>query len=292
MKLNGKIITSLAAFRCNFCFAELWNKLGIFKRDMSPKYIEYIDDEIVLYKAICSPADFIVKNGVLCDSEGDAVFMFEKLDAGELKVLDKINGDNKVLVAAITRLAHTKITNDILRFFITPVAIEEESNKIVIEGGQKLPLVPKPSGSIKLRSVLVSDNKESKSYAEVGIYKLQPGESMFGVFCGNKLVAACPHEDKNNRFKLIVENGGVLSVYDRSSGELVVFYKDARFFSMVNDDNFAVVDGRTVRTYQNEDLERRIRNKVQKIYNPIMVVCENDNLIVTYEDGSEEYIKL
>lgn len=288
MILNNRLITSLEAFRRNFNFSEVWNKLNILRRDLSPYNVQYIDDDIALYKAVCTPSLFMLKDGVLCEADGQQVFHFEKLNNNEMRILEQVNGDdNKKLVAAITRLAKTEINDDILHFFVAPK--NEESNKLTLNCGQVLQISGKPSGNMKLRAVLISAEERP---AKVGDYKLQPGESTLGVFNGQDLVAVCPHKMENNRNKLVVEGDDGLVVYDRSSGEIEARFNNARYFTIVDDNNFAIVDGRTVRTYQDSDLNRRIRNKVKMIDNPIMVDCDSKNIIITYENGSEEYIEI
>lgn len=312
MRLNNRLISSLDAFRRNYSFLEVWNKLNVFLRDLSPQNINYYDDEKEqdekpLYLAISDPSLYRFNDdGELINiKERQKITCFDSLTKDEQQIICGLNNDDKVRVAAITRLAQTAITDDILKQITTTSSLFEQNNdkEIILDVWQSIPLSQITNNNFekKLRSVFVSvkgkdkENPFNESYAKVGDIKLKPGEKTIGVFCGNRLIAACPHKAENRKYRLVfeeIDNCIGLKVYDRSSGKVETIFPNARFFTMIGDNNFAVVEEGLVNTYQNVNLDKKIRTKVNILKKPIMVNVKDDILIITYENGSEELIDI
>lgn len=290
MKINGHIITSLTSFRSHFNLFEVWHKKNIFIRDLSPDIVPYKSDEDKIYYCMVSnPTSVKFSNAteILCNDFSINISKEESEYIKDFAITDKIQ------IIALSRLARCVIPKEFSHF--ATVTRNGTDNKIIeLSYGESLSV---NSINIKeglhLETKLIVVSKNSNAPSIVGSNVINPGEVTYGVFCRNELIAVCPNWQSNNLYRLtFLKNGqsSKLIVTDRTSDMTLLEYPNAHWFVKISDDNFAIIDGKSVLCINNEDLNRRIRGKVERAFSPTMLRCDDINLYIVYANGKEDKI--
>lgn len=293
MKINNQLITSLEAFKSKFNFIEIWNKIDIVVRDLSPNELYYKNaTDIIFHKVIESPNLYKIVNNSIKPLDGSNIEF--PVDAKELSFLDGLTEANKIRIIALYRLAQKDIPADICLLAATTIA--GDTDEIILKFGNQIKLSDISVGpNMELTHKLIKVSPEATTKSKVGNITLKPGQATFGVFSGSELVAVSPAEDYNKAFYLeyaISQEGVKLIVHDQQSGLIVAEYPKAHYFTLIGDNNFAVIDGLSVTCFVDEDLNRRIKKSIERIFAPQIIVADERTLTVTYKDGTSQIITL
>lgn len=291
MKLNGQIITSLNSFRLQFNLFEIWRKRNIFVRDLSPAIIFYNDEnDKIYYNTVVSPslAKFTNQNEIVV---GDLHITITKEEGDYIK---DFQIEEKIQIIALTRLAKKSIPKEICHF--SSVTKNNDTAAIELSYGESLAINPITiEKGVHLQTKMITVNSDSKMDSMIGKNYLHPGQTTYGVFVGDDLVCVCPQEESNSLYRLSfhkTETSAKLVVTDRTSDMVLLEYPNAHWFVKINDNNFALIDGKSVLCINNEDLNRRVRGIVERSFSPTILKCDSKYLYVIYADGSEEKIIL
>lgn len=292
MKINNQLITSLQAFKTQFSFIEIWSKIDIAVRDLSPSKLHYKNAaDINFYRVFKSPDLCKIVNNSIEFIDGDIIFT---INSEELGFLDGLIEANKIRIIALYCLARKNIPVEIFELAAPVIAGNED--EILLKFGNQIKLSDIPiTPNMELTYKLIKVSPDATTKSTVGDITLEPGQATFGVFSGNKLVAVSPAEASNNAFylKYMVSQESVrLIVYDQQSGLIVAKYPKAHYFTLIGDNNFAVIDGLSVMCFVDEDLNRRIRRSIECLSAPQIIVADERVLTITYKDGTKKEIIL
>lgn len=290
MKLNNKYISSLDSFRANFNFIEVWNKLDIFMRDLSPNDISYSSpDDKLLYDAICTPADIVKLSHGRLTIKGVLTLELRD-DEVQLQNTAKIPDPVLIQIICLLRLAKVAIPHEIDKAF-RPVVVNMAMPYIELSCGQSIELQYKDiTEGILLNEKLIKVAKDADLPSDVGGVILQPGEFTYGIFCDDRMINVCRRRASNKQYALefVTEDDmPILKVKDRTTGMVVSKFKHAHYFALLGDYNFAVIDGASVISKTDEDLNSRLR-KVERAFSPKILECNQNTLTIIYESGKKE----
>ena len=289
MKLKNKYITSIEALRSNFNFIEVWNKLNILIRDLSPKKIPYTEpNDIHLFEAIANPKKVQIVNSCISIAENHTV----NLNDNELKLLNdsKLKRSDFIQIVCLARLAQSVIPQDVEKLF-APLVVNDSSDYIELTMGESIPLKQIDfRDGIKLVEKLIKVPNNAQLSCTVGNVELHPGQYTYGVFCENQLVSVSPREGKNASFRLeykFEDNNPILVVTDRTTNLVVSKFRRAHYFVLLGDNNFAVIDGVSVISKTDEDLNNRLR-RIERSFCPMVLQCNKKILTIIYQTGRKE----
>lgn len=287
MRLNNKYITSITSLRNNFNFFEVWHKIGALIRDLSPNEIYYSsDDEKFFYNVISSPQEYRFENSCFLSKDGDSREI--DLSTEELSAIEGIAPESLVRIIAIAKLAQVTIPQDISTLF---KPVDHEESCIILRNGANLQFIEHYDKSKELVSKPIKVPKDSYLKSFVGGVELEPGQCTFGVFSGNDLVAVSPRQAQNNKYYLSYEerDGQIMLVaIERSSGMEVASWPNASFFTLVGENNFSFITGTSVSSFDNEDLNNRLRREIKKAFRPRSLKFVDNKLIVVYSDSNTD----
>lgn len=305
MQLNNKQITSLESFQSNFNFSEAWHKIDVVIRDMSPEFIFYKDCiDLALYNGIKSPQSVIINNSLInlsncCNKNEDKEkcefkcnFEINKDENNNIVSLDNDDKIRAILLARLGKLDQVPPEFQSLSKHIK----DSDNNVIVLTSGAGLKISTrkiKIGDNLTTKLIKVSSDSVCDSY--VGKVKLEKGQYTYGVFCGEELIDVCPREAKNKSFKLefgLRDNKPVLIVTDINNANSPMEFSNVHYYTLIGDDNFAIIENKSVRCIKNENLNNTINSRVMKILSPQIIKCENSKLYITYKNGSNISINL
>lgn len=294
MRLNNKLITSLDALRANFNIHEIWNKLDIAVRDLSPEKIHYSsDDEIVYYSLLAHKEEAEIDSDFNVTIQGRKINV--TLTTDEKNYLEKLSPHDAVAVIALYKLTNKKIDREVQKLSLENIDLQRD--KIILEYGASIKISKLSSldnTPLVSKQITVSTNQSIPS--KVGNIKLNPGDSTYGVFQGNKLIALSPTQAYNHAFALsyqLNEKGKLLlRVTDRHTGIIIIEYEEVHFYTLLGDNDFIVIDGLLVRCFTNENLNNHLRRSVSLVRKPTIVSIIEDIITITYQDCSTLKIKI
>lgn len=293
MIINNSIISSIDSLRTNFDFVEIWNKRDIALRDLSPDRILYPDNlSKFLYGVFAHPESATLVEGMLVhptkDKEGNEILNPIGFDTRH-PALAKFTQSERIQIVALFSLGSTKFDASAI-WDITATEVSFADDKVTLTNGQSLTLSKQPASQpLTHKAILVASS--SKKPSKVGDYTLQPGQATYGVFSGTDLIAVAPPYAANNSFKFeykVLDGDIKLVVTDMSTDSPVALYLKGYFYTILDEDDFIVIDGLRVTCFKNEDLNNRLRREVIKAKCPQIVTYDRESALVTvtYEDGS------
>ncbi len=295
MKLNNKLITSLEAFRQNFDFCQAWNKIDVVVRDLSPSKVAYGEDDTAarwLYKALADPSTAQYIDGALQAADGT---MLTRLTAVEATAAESLGAEQQVRVIALCRLGGVPLTKELISHANNEVSFD--ASEIILQPGQfvKIHEGQYPAKCALEYKLMYMPDRYQEGEARVGNVVLKPGDATFGVFAGAHIVAVSPNKVNNDKYYIYYDyspKGVSLVVRDRVAKSPIIEYSKVRFFALLGDGNFVVIDGRNVFCYEDEDTNRRLQKEIEPFYEPRIVVVEKGNIVVTYKNGKQTKIKV
>ena len=268
MKLNDSIISSVDSLRANFDFVEIWNKRDIAVRDLSPDRILYTDDlSKFLYGAFAHPENIAPVNGTLdvpvniTDDKGNKKVEVKHIEFDiRHPALARFPQSERIQIVALFLLGGGKFDTSAIRD-ITATEVSFADDKVTLINGQSLKCSKQPASQPLSHKVIIVASSSRKP-SRVGDYTLQPGQATYGVFSGTVLIDVAPPYTANNSFKFE--------------------------YTLLDKDDFIVIDGLSVTCFKNEDLNNRLRREVIKAKCPQIVTYDRESALVTvtYEDGS------
>lgn len=293
MKLNGKIISSLESLKLNFNYLEIRHKLNVAIRDLSPQflYYKYEKDKRFFY-AFEFPDKVEWKGDELIFEDSYSILL--KLSEEEKFIINELPEKERVRTIAIYKLAKKEIDNEVLKIS-SPVS-EDIGEEILLNGGVILNCTPEYiQYGHSLEHKLIRIKEDSKSPCLVGGYEMKAGQSTYGVFYKDKLVAVCAPASYNEAYYLEygAEDGKtILKVYDKDSDILIAKYKNAHYYCLIEEKNFAVIDGLLLYSFTNQGLNHRLRKCILNTRNPEIIYQDGDKLKIIYDDSTIEEIEI
>lgn len=292
MKLNDKLISSLDSLRVNFDFIEIWNKRDIAIRDFSPAHLYYPNsDKVACYEAFAHPENVSNENGMLIlhGTHGNTPL---SLDADN-DLLSTFSATERIQISALHKLADVPVTENVGKAMVDNIPLT--ANEVVLNNGQSLNCSELKVGSCSLmhKAIIVPETSGKKS--KVGEYYLAPGQMTYGVFCDGVLVDVVPPFATNTSFHLryeMIDNEVTLIVIDNSTNNQVAKYRNAHYFALLGESDFIIINGLIVSSFNNEDLNNRLRQNIVKAKSPEIVSVDGDHIQIVYKDNTKETIQL
>lgn len=297
MIINNSIISSIDSLRTNFDFVEIWDKRDIALRDLSPDRILYPDNLTkFLYGVFAHPESATLVEGMLVhptkDKEGNEILNPIGFDTRH-PALAKFTQSERIQIVALFSLGSTKFDASAI-WDITATEVSFADDKVTLTNGQTLECSKQPASQpLSHKAIIVAPS--SKKPSKVGGYTLQPGQATYGVFSGTKLIAIAPPYAANNSFRLEYKlehksNGDdiTLEVFNTCTNTIVARYSDGHFYTLIDENDFVVIDGLTVTSFASTELNNRLRREVKKVKFPMIAKYDKQKslLTITYEDGS------
>lgn len=322
MKINNKYITSLESFCLNFNFFEVWSKIDIFNRDMSPEKMTYTSTENhlrkkELYYIIKNPhkveklrfteittcksntydMSFCITpalNSSTKSSTNEPNFISVRVSEDEKKIIESIDSIDIIKAVALFKFADKKISPEITGILMGHN--DMDANEIILKRGEHINLGQiDTSHEINLKTKLIMVPENSPTYSKVGNLRLYPGQFTYGIFNHNNLICVCPIEAENSSYHLKFEKKDdifFLIVTDKSTGLICCKYKNVKFFTLIGDNNFAIINGLRVECYHNEDLNNQLRQGINMISCPQFIEFTENTLHIVFQNGTKKSFKL
>ena len=295
MKISNNIITSIACFRKHFEFREVWDQLDIFLRDLSPKEIPYPNAESELLYEIIKNPHMVIDDGekiYIKDMDSQSPFSINDYTAFILPDFWKENRENRIRIVALFELAGIKLTNEHLS---EEFSLMSEADELILSNGRALRVVEHECNGDNLMLKRIKISQQSTSPTLIDGVELKPGQYAYGVFSNKGLHKLLAPTIQNEAYILqlfIDESDCAKTKVYHKHDEMTSHLHNVISFCTVGTDNFAYIENNIVYCHHNNTLTKRLRDEIGFFSQPLFVESDDDQIIITMNDGSRKYVDI
>ena len=285
MKIDNSIITSLDCLKRHFNFRELFGKIDIFVRDLSPENIPYGDRGAeLLYKIIASPQGVKVAEGTfICDSGESYLLKHNEVEIFDSPTLSGYTMQDKIRIVALYELVGIPVEPSQVEMQVVDALAEGD---ILLSRGQSIAFAAGNHSELVCRLIRVADT--AVEGCRVGDITLQAGGMAYGLFSNAGLCKVLKSHCSNSSYRLRLTEWGdriVLRVTDIAQGQEMTMAGVCSFCT-IGDDNYLYIANNQVYSHHDYKLGQRLRTCVGLLDTPIAVEVVGDEVVVTMQEGT------